>query len=163
IRFIQAHEIAHQWFGDMVTQASWQDVWLSEGFATWLSAKVMDQEQPLERKHLNAIAARERIMHADNRPVRLAMKIRDEMKKVYNPIVYQKGAAVLVMLEGWLGEDRVQSGLRAYLEAHRFGNATTDDLTETLAGAPELRAVMHSFLDISGIPEVSGETRCDPE
>jgi alanyl aminopeptidase len=162
IRFIEAHEIAHQWFGNLVTQASWDDVWLSEGLATWLSAKVMDQEQSPERKHVGAIVARERIMHTDIRPVRLAMKTRDDFKKVYNPIVYQKGAALLMMLEGWLGEDRVQSGLRAYLQTHRFGNATTDDLAASLGGSPELRSVMHSFLDSAGVPEVSGEILCDP-
>ncbi len=163
IRSIEAHEIAHQWFGNLVTQASWEDVWLSEGFATWLAAKVLDQEQPPERKHLAAIAARERIMRADNRPVRLAMRNRDDTKKVYNPIVYQKGAALLTMLESWLGEDRVQRGLRAYLGAHRFGNAATDDLAAALAGPPELRAVMRGFLDSTGVPEVSGRVRCDPD
>jgi alanyl aminopeptidase len=162
IRSVEAHEIAHQWFGNLVTHASWEDVWLSEGFATWLSAKVMDQEQSPERKHLGAIVARERIMHTDDRPVRLAMKSRDDFKKVYNPIVYQKGAALLMMLEGWLGKDRVQSGLRAYLKAHRFANATTDDVAVVLGGVPELRSVMHSFLDSAGVPEVSGEILCDP-
>jgi alanyl aminopeptidase len=162
IRAVESHEIAHQWFGDMVTQAGWEDVWLSEGFATWLSAKVMDQEQPPERKHLSAIFARERIMHTGNRPVRLAMKNREDTKRVYNPIVYQKGAAVLAMLEGWLGEERIEEGLRVYLRAHRFGNATTDDLAAALGDVPDLRAVLHGVLDATGVPEVSGEIHCDP-
>jgi alanyl aminopeptidase len=171
IRAIQSHEIAHQWFGDMVTQATWDDVWLSEGFATWLSAKVMDREQPAARVHLGAAAARERIMTADasprTRPVRLTMNNRDDMDNrqrggVYSQMVYQKGAAILLMLEGWLGEDHVRDGVRAYLKAHRFANATTADLGSALraAAGKDPTAVMHSFLDTTGIPTVRGEVRC---
>src|ERR1700679_398114 len=105
IRSLQAHEVGHQWFGDMVTQATWDDVWLSEGFATWFSAKVMDEEQPPARKLLSSVAARERIMATDagpkTRPVRLEMHSRKDTDGVYRQIVYQKGAAILVMLDGW--------------------------------------------------------------
>jgi alanyl aminopeptidase len=171
IRSLQAHEIGHQWFGDMVTQATWEDVWLSEGFATWFSAKVMDQEEPLARRHLAAIASRERIMGTDSsprtRPVRLAMHSRDEMQArdagVYSLIVYQKGAAVLLMLEGWLGEDRLRHGLDDYLARHAFGNASTSDLEGALKNAAEVdpSAVMDNVLNHTGVPSVRGEVRCD--
>ncbi len=166
IRALEAHEIAHQWFGDLVTQETWQDVWLSEGFATWLSAKVMDEEQPAARKHLNAITAREGIMTTDagplSRPVRLAMQSPEEMRGVYSQFVYQKGAAVLLMLEGWLGENRVQDGLRAYLKQHSFANASTADLEAALRGSAgtDPTSVMHAFLDQAGIPEIHGEVNC---
>jgi alanyl aminopeptidase len=171
IRRIQSHEIAHQWFGDLVTQATWQDVWLSEGFATWLSAKVMDQEESATRQRLSAVAARERIMLTDEspraRPVRLVMNSRDDMDNrqrggVYSQMVYQKGAAILLMLEGWLGDDKVRDGLRAYLTAHRLGNATTDDLASALntSSGVDPSPVMRSFLDTSGVPLVSGSVRC---
>ncbi len=62
VRFLEAHEMGHQWFGDMVTQADWNDVWLSEGFATWISEKMMDLEGPAARAHLASIATRERVM-----------------------------------------------------------------------------------------------------
>jgi alanyl aminopeptidase len=155
IRSLQAHEVGHQWFGDMVTQTTWDDVWLSEGFATWFSAKVMDQEQPPARKLLASVAARERIMATDagpkTRPVRLEMNSRKDTDGVYSQIVYQKGAAILVMIDGWLGEDRVRDGLRQYLKAHQFGNASTADLEASLAGS---KPVLDSFLNQTGIPSI---------
>jgi alanyl aminopeptidase len=165
---VEAHEIGHQWFGNLVTQATWEDVWLSEGFATWLAAKMMDQDQPEARRHLAAVAARERIMAVDagpkTRPVRLTMKNRADMKSVYSQIVYQKGAAVLLMLENWIGEDRFQKGLQAYFKAHALANATTDDFTAALASATNtnLTPIVHSFFNQTGIPNVRGTVECGP-
>jgi cytosol alanyl aminopeptidase len=163
IRSLQAHEVGHQWFGDLVTQATWDDVWLSEGFATWFSAKVMDQEQPPARKLLASVAARERIMATDagpkTRPVRLEMHSRKDTDGVYSQIVYQKGAAILLMLDGWLGEDRVRDSLHGYLQAYQFGNASTADLEAAIAGS---KPVLDSFLNQTGIPVIrvkcSGKT-----
>lgn len=165
---IMMHETAHQWFGDLVTQANWQNVWLSEGFATWLTARMMDQDQPAARKNLSAVAARERIMATDDsprtRPVRLEMKDRAEMQGVYSGFVYQKAGGVLLMLENWLGERRFQSGLRRYLKAHRFGTATTADLAVALrsASGADPSPVLHSFLDQTGIPAVRAMVVCTP-
>ena len=166
VRSLEAHEIGHQWFGNLVTQATWQDVWLSEGFATWFAAKIMDQEQPPARLHVNLVAARERIMALDAGPkthaVRMVMHNREEMRTVYNQLVYQKGAAVLMMLENWLGEERFREGLRSYLKAHAMANATTADLAAALrdAAGSDPSPVMHAFLDQPGIPEVRVEVRC---
>jgi len=166
IRALQAHEIGHQWFGNLVTQSTWDDVWLSEGFATWISSKMMDQEQPPERVHLSSIVARERLMAIDNparaRPVRVVVNSRLAARDIYNRIVYEKGAAVLLMLEGWLGEDVLRDGLRGYLNQHRFGNATTDDLSVALAAASgkDPTRVLHSFLNTAGVPEVRGQFLC---
>jgi cytosol alanyl aminopeptidase len=160
IRSLQAHEVGHQWFGDMVTQATWDDVWLSEGFATWFSAKVMDEEQPPARKLLNSVAARERIMATDagpkTRPVRLEMNSRKDTDGVYSQFVYQKGAAILVMLDGWLGEDKVRAGLHEYLQSHKFGNATTADLESSLPGS---KPVLDSFLNQTGIPSIRADCK----
>ncbi len=160
IRSLQAHEVGHQWFGDMVTQATWDDVWLSEGFATWFSAKVMDEEQPPARKLLNSVAARERIMATDagpkTRPVRLEMNSRKDTDGVYSQFVYQKGAAILVMLDGWLGEDKVRAGLHEYLQSHKFGNATTADLESSLPGS---KPVLDSFLNQTGIPSIHADCK----
>jgi len=165
IRSIQSHEIAHQWFGDLVTQATWKDVWLSEGFATWFSAKVMDEEQPPARKHLSAVASRERIMAMESgpraRPVRLAMNSREDTRGVYGRVVYDKGASILLMLDGWLGEDKVREGLRAYLKQHAFGNANTKDLESALRASSGIdpAPVMDSFLDQVGIPVIRADCK----
>ncbi len=171
IRALEAHEIGHQWFGNLVTQTTWEDVWLSEGFATWISAKMMDQEQPPERAHLGAIIAREHMMAMDNparlRPVRMSVSnganSREIMRDVYNRVVYDKGAAILLMLEGWLGEDPFRDGLRDYLNEHRFGNASTDDLAAALrsASGKDPSRVLNTFLNTAGVPELRGELLCD--
>ena len=128
---------------------------------------MMDQEQPPERVHLAAIAARERIMAVDNparsRPVRVVVNSRDAARDMYNRVVYDKGAAILLMLEGWLGEDSFRAGLHAYLEEHRFGNATTQDLAAALAAASgkDPSRVLNTFLDTTGVPELRGELLCD--
>jgi alanyl aminopeptidase len=163
IRALQAHEVGHQWFGDLVTQASWDDVWLSEGFATWIAAKMMDEEQPPARQHLAAVSARERIMQTDDsdrtRPVRVSMHSRKDTENVYHQIVYQKGGAILLMLEGWLGEAKVQSALRDYLKRFSFSNATTADLESELrqASGTDPSAVMNAFLNRTHVPAIRAD------
>lgn len=168
LRLLEAHEIGHQWFGDLVTQSTWADVWLSEGFATWISEKVMDEEVQPDRAHLSLMDSRERIMRTDDsprtRPVRVQPADREGTRDIYNRFVYDKGAAVLLMLEGWLGEGKMRDGVRAYLNDHRFKNAATPDLAAELKAASGVdpSAVMHSFLDASGLPRVSVQVECTP-
>jgi cytosol alanyl aminopeptidase len=167
IRGLQAHEIGHQWFGDLVTQATWDDVWLSEGFATWFSAKVMDEEQPADRAHLASVAAREQIMATDSsprtRPVRLPMTSREDTKGVYSQMVYQKGGAILLMLNDWLGEEKLKHALRSYLKKHAFSTATTADLETSIRSSTgtDPSPVVDSFLNQTGVPVIRGEVKCD--
>lgn len=167
VRYLEAHEMGHQWFGDLVTQADWNDVWLSEGFATWISEKMMDQEQAAARAHLSAIATRERIMAVDTssktHPVRVEVNNREDSLGIYNRIAYDKGASVLLMLEGWLGEEKFRDALHDYLRDYRFGNATAQDLAGELKRATGLdpSSVMHSFLDATGIPVVRAQLDCN--
>ncbi len=164
LRGLMTHELVHQWFGNLVTQSTWKDVWLSEGFATWLAARMMDQERPPALRNLNAIQARERMMGADagprTRPVRLEMPDRNALRGAYSQFVYQKAGAVLLMLEEWLGPKRFQSELRAYLKGHADGTASLSDLQAVLP--PAAAPVLESFLNRTGIPEVSAEARCEP-
>ncbi len=163
MRATMAHELAHQWFGNLVTMSGWQDVWLSEGFATWMAAKIMDGEEPSTRSRVPAALARHRIMAADARPVRLEMHSREQMRDVYGRLVYQKGAATLAMLEHWLGEATFQRGVRSHLAEHKFANATTADFVHALsrAAGQEVGGILSGLFDRSGVPVVTAEIRCD--
>ncbi len=157
MREIMAHELAHQWFGNLVTQAWWDDVWLSEGFATWLGTKISDLELPSFERGLAMTEARDRMMAVDTlamRPVRLAMHSRQEMEQVYSGVVYQKGAAILEMMEDWIGRPTFQRALHRYLAEHRFGNATTADLARAIQQESKADAapILSSFLDRPGAP-----------
>jgi len=153
---LEAHEIAHQWFGNLVTQSTWDDVWLSEGFATWFSAEVMDES------HVQIESRRARIMAADDGPtshaVRNSKHNRTEMESVYDRFPYEKGAGILLTLEGWLGKDKLRDGLRAYLTKHASGNATSADLAAELSAASgqDVKPVLDSMLDHKGVPVIEG-------
>jgi len=151
-----AHELAHQWFGNLVTMSGWEDVWLSEGFATWMEAKTLDDK-------LSAVAARDRIMAADTRPVRLPMSSRSQMRDVYGQVVYRKGAATLDMIENWVGEAAFQRGIQRYLTDHKFASATTADFAHAIsqAAGQDIGGVLSSFLDRPGVPLVTAKLRCD--
>jgi cytosol alanyl aminopeptidase len=167
MRAIMAHELAHQWFGNLVTMSGWQDVWLSEGFATWMGAKIMDGEEPATRTKVPAVVARHRIMEPDApagaRPVRLEMHSREQMRDVYGRLVYQKGAATLGMIEHWLGEVAFQRGIRSYLSEHKFANATTADFVSAMsrAAGQDVGGILSGLLDRPGVPVVTAEIRCD--
>jgi cytosol alanyl aminopeptidase len=166
MRGTMAHELAHQWFGNLVTMSTWQDVWLSEGFATWLGSKIADQDQPESRRRVSMAASRDRIMAADApanaRPVRVAFSSREGMRDVYNRLVYEKGAGVLRTLEGWIGEEPFRQALRAYLTAYAFENATTDELAAAISESTgrDAGAIMSSLLDQPGAPVIDAELQC---
>jgi alanyl aminopeptidase len=157
MRGTMAHEMAHQWFGDLVTQAWWDDTWLAEGFATWMAAKVVDIDLPENERGLAMVLARDRIMNIDakaKRPVRLEMHSRAETEDVYDGLVYQKGAATLKMVEDWVGEEAFQRGIRRYLREHSMGNAGTADLEKDLEEETGVKVspVMDGMLNRTGYP-----------
>ena len=161
-RGTMAHELAHQWFGNLVTQRWWNDVWLSEGFASWLGAKISDLELPESQRGVAELQSRARIMTVDNRPVRLEMHSRKEMDQVYSGIVYQKGAGVLRMVEHWVGEQPFRRGLQRYLRAHAYGTATTADLAAALNEEThaDVAAVFESYLNQPGFPVLNVKFEC---
>jgi alanyl aminopeptidase len=166
MRATMAHELAHQWFGNLVTQAWWDDVWLSEGFATWLGTKISDLELPVFERSMAAAGSRGAIMRmdaaADSRPVRLEMRSRKEMDRVYSGIVYQKGAAILNMVEQWIGPEMFRRGLQAYLSEYALGNATTAGLAAALTkeSGVDVAPVFNSFLDQRGFPTIRAGAAC---
>ncbi len=162
MRGTMAHELAHQWFGNLVTQRWWNDVWLSEGFASWLGGKISDLELPESQRGIAGVESRARIMNTDSRPVRLEMHSRKEMGDIYSQIVYQKGAGVLRMVEHWLGEEPFQKGLQRYLKEHAYGSATTADLAAALKAESgvDVSGVFDSFLNQPGFPVVKATMDC---
>lgn len=157
MRQTMTHELTHQWFGNLVTQQWWNDVWLSEGFATWLEAKISDTDLPAFEKNLGSTELRDNMMMSDtaqSRPVRLDMRSRKDTDGVYSGIVYIKGASILKMLEDWLGPENLQRSLHRYLTDHQFANATSSDLARAIQqeSGVDVGPVLLGFLDRPGVP-----------
>ncbi|RDS84583.1 M1 family peptidase [Dyella monticola] len=159
---VTAHELAHQWTGDTVTLAWWNDIWLNEAFATWMQQKVTMKVHPEYRADLDRITGAEGAMQNDSlvsaRKIRQPITGNGDIETAFDGITYQKGAAVIGMFEGYVGEDVFQKGMRAYIQAHKFGNATADDLVGAIATAAHqgdaFKHAFNSFLDQSGVPYV---------
>jgi len=167
MRGVMAHELVHQWFGNLVTQADWNEVYLSEGFATWLGIKTREEDQPVARRGVSAVEARNHSMRTDAgphaRPVRLSLRTRDELADAYDGVVYQKAASVLRMLEVWLGEQPMQRAARRYLAEHAGGVAVTSDLAKAIQEetGQDTSAVLAAFLDRVGYPSVTLTLDCN--
>jgi aminopeptidase N len=162
----QAHETAHQWFGDLVTMAWWDDIWLNEGFASWMATKATDHFHPEWFPLLDRVGGREAAMALDSfrttHPVVQHMRTVEEINQAFDSITYQKGEAVISMLEAFAGEDVWRKGIRGYIAAHKYGNAKTDELWQAVeaAGAPGLTQIAHDFTTQPGIPLVRAEATC---
>jgi aminopeptidase N len=129
---IVAHEVAHQWFGNLVTMGWWDDLWLNEGFATWMAARTTQQLNPDEPVWADEALGIDRAMQQDALAgagaIRRPVKDDREAFASFDEITYQKGMAFIRMLEQWLGPEVFRDGLRRYMADHALGNATTDDL-----------------------------------
>jgi aminopeptidase N len=159
-----AHEMAHQWFGDLVTMAWWDDLWLNEGFASWMATKVTDKLQPGWEMLLTRVDGREAAMSLDSlattHPVVQKITTVDQVNQAFDAITYQKGEAVITMLEGYAGEDVWKAGIQSYMKAHAYKNTVTDDLWKAVegAGAKGLVSIAHDFTSKPGIPLVKVES-----
>jgi alanyl aminopeptidase len=162
-----AHELAHQWFGDLVTMAWWDDTWLNESFASWLGEKVTGRFQPDWGVPLESVEGRSSALAADSlataRRIRQPILSRDDIVGAFDGITYGKGQAVLEMVEAWLGEDTFRRGVRAYMERHAWGSATVSDFLAALSTAAgrDVSPVLSAFLDQTGAPVVSAAVQCD--
>ncbi len=148
------HELAHQWFGDLVTMKWWDDLWLNEGFATWTTYKIVDQYKPAFGEKIDAAASATYIMDQDGlasaRAIRQPVASVGQAMESFDGITYQKGAAILRMIEHAVGEDTFQKGVHEYLKAHAWGNATASDLLDAIGnGSADLA---RDYLDKPGVP-----------
>jgi alanyl aminopeptidase len=162
-----AHEVAHQWFGDLVTMAWWDDLWLNESFASFVASRTMRAVKPELEVELGAVADANDVMQTDGlasaRRIRQPITSTDDITNAFDGITYQKGEAVLAMVERYVGEDAFRAGLHDYLVAHAGGNATTADLVAALSRASEqdLAPLFASFLDQPGVPLVTAHATCE--
>ncbi|MFC5576507.1 M1 family metallopeptidase [Lysobacter niabensis] len=155
---VAAHEIAHQWFGDLVTMSWWDDLWLNEGFATWMAGRTTAKLHPEWNTVLGTVEGRESAMSRDavasTHPVVQHVETVEQASQAFDAITYQKGGAVIRMLEGFVGADAWREGVRNYMKAHAYGNTVSDDLwrqVQAAAGKPILD-IAHDFTLQPGVP-----------
>jgi cytosol alanyl aminopeptidase len=164
---VVGHELAHQWFGDLVTMPWWNDVWLNEAFATWMEPRIVGALNPELSPQVRALEAVHEAMGSDGlvsaRKIRQEIVDDNDIDSAFDSITYDKGGAVLSMFERWIGPALFQKGIRAYLAAHRFGIATADDLLAALSTAAgrDVAGPFRTFLDQPGLPFIEARLSCD--
>jgi aminopeptidase N len=161
---VAAHEMAHQWFGNLVTMAWWDDLWLNEGFASWMATKATDELHPEWEPLLGRIEGRESAITLDSvattHPIVQKISTVEQISQAFDAITYQKGQAVITMLEDYVGEDAWQRGVQDYMRSYRLSNTVTDNLwdkVEVAAGKP-VTAIAHDFTLQPGVPLIRVES-----
>jgi aminopeptidase N/puromycin-sensitive aminopeptidase len=166
IASVIAHEMAHQWFGDLVTMKWWDDVWLNEGFATWMSSKPVEAFKPEWNANLDDVAGTGGTLNVDSlsntRPIRQAAETPAQILELFDGIAYGKAAAVLRMLESYLGEQTFRAGVNAYLQQHQYANATADDFWDAQAKTSKqpVDKIMPTWVQQAGAPIVNVTAHC---
>jgi len=164
---VHSHELAHQWFGNLVTPVWWEDIWLNEAFATWMGNKAIDLWKPegnFDRLTLNAslgVMATDSL--ASTRQIREPLLRSENVMDQFDGITYRKGGGVLSMFESYLGEEGFQKGVRLHMERFKDDIASADDFFQSLAdgsGDAKVVAAMQSFVDQPGLPLVSAKLDC---
>jgi len=157
------HEVAHMWFGDLVTMRWWNGIWLNEAFATFMETKCTDAFRPEWNVWVTFGLSRTAAFDIDalssTRPIEFEVVSPRDAEGMFDVLTYEKGAAVLRMLEQYLGEDEFRGGIRHYLSVHQFGNTETTDLwdaIESSTGEP-VREVMDTWIFQGGYPVVEAE------
>jgi aminopeptidase N len=163
---VLAHEMAHMWFGDLVTMKWWDDIWLNEGFATWMSFKPMEAWKPEWHEERDEIQQTGAALSTDSiasvRAIRTKAETPAEIATLFDGIAYGKAASVLRMVEAYVGSEVFRKGANAYLEKHAYGNATAEDFWGQMTATSEKPAdrIMQSFTQQSGAPLVSVKSAC---
>ena len=160
------HEMSHQWFGDLVTMSWWDDLWLNEAFASWLSSKLLNEWKPEWNIQADA-AASSNVMRSDSlttaRTIRQPIEAPGDIANAFDGITYGKGQAVIGMFENYMGPKDFQSAIRMYLQQHAWGNATSADLLAALdsASGNKVGTAFSTFLNQVGFPLVSVKLSCE--
>src|SRR6266851_6170077 len=160
-----AHELAHQWFGDLVTTAWWDDIWLNEGFASWMANKIVNQYRPEWKMNIDELNSYQGAMSTDelvsSRKVRQEILSDDDIENAFDNITYNKGSGLLNMFESYLGPEKFQHGIQQYLRKYSWRNATSAEFLQELSGNdPVLVKAFSSFLDQAGVPLVTVKLQC---
>ena len=157
---IAAHEMAHQWFGDLVTMRWWDDLWLNEGFASWMASRTTAKLHPEWQTELDNVEIRESAMSRDaaatTHPIVQHIETVEQASQAFDAITYSKGEAVIRMLEGYVGADTWRDGVRRYIKAHAYNNTVSDDLwheMDAAAGKP-VSTIAHDFTLQPGVPMI---------
>lgn len=164
---VVAHELAHQWFGDLVTAAWWNDLWLNEGFATWMERRVVDAWRPSFGARLDGITSQNGVMDLDAlssaRRIRQPVVSTSDAHEAFDGITYEKGAAVLATIERWIGEETFRRGVSEYLRENAGKSVHADKLLSTLdrVSGRDVTQMASTFLDHTGVPLVSVQLECD--
>ena len=159
---VVAHELSHQWFGDLVTPEWWDDIWLNESFANYMGFTIGGQWRPDLKIGEGALAEGFAAMNTDSllagRPIHQAITSNDQIDAAFDSITYGKGGHVVAMTAGFMGDAKFKQGVRSYMQAHKYGNATSKDFFAAMAkaaGDPRITAAMQSFTDQQGVPLIT--------
>ena len=163
---VAAHELAHQWSGDLVTTAWWDDTWLNEGFANWMADKIVNEYHPEWGWKVGEVNSTQRAMVNDGlvsaRRVRQSIESPDDITNAFDQITYDKGDALLYMFESYMGPDRFREGVRSYFAKYAWKNATSADFLTALTGDnPEIASAFSTFLDQPGVPLITVNLECN--
>jgi alanyl aminopeptidase len=163
---VTAHEMAHQWFGDLVTTAWWDDIWLNEAFASWMENKIVGEWKPDWHIDVTVVTDRLGAMREDSlvstRKIRQPIESNDDIANAFDGITYQKGEAVIRMFETWIGADKFRKGIRLYLKQHAWGVATASEFEAAISSAAghDIAPAFDTFLNQAGVPEISVALDC---
>jgi len=158
---VVAHELSHQWFGDLVTPAWWDDIWLNESFANWMGFRIGNEWRPELNIDVGALDEGFGAMNTDallvGRPIHQAIAANSEIDSAFDNITYGKGGQVVAMIAAYLGDEKFKEGVRLHLNRHRYGNANSEQFFQAIADAahdPQVLAAFKSFVEQPGVPVV---------
>ncbi|WP_294191067.1 M1 family metallopeptidase [uncultured Sphingomonas sp.] len=158
---VVSHELAHQWFGDLVSPEWWSDIWLNESFANWMGYRIANEWKPELGIGVGALAEGFAAMNTDalevGRPIHQPITDNSQIDSAFDSITYGKGGQVVAMIAAYLGDDKFKEGVRLHLKRHAYGNASSEQFFQSIADAahdPKVLAALTSFVDQQGVPVV---------